>query len=71
MIVNNSVTIYHMSGLEVSTDHELWTRYNYSNVWFFGGKGSKINKGYENAQLMLGMMYYKGEGTAQNYQKAF
>ena len=49
MIVNNSVTIYHMSGLEVSTGHELWTRYNYSNVWFFGGKGSKINKGYENA----------------------
>ena len=49
MITNSSITIYHMSGLDVTTHLEKWTRYNYSNVWFFGGKGASINKGYENA----------------------
>ena len=49
MICNNSLTIYHMSGLDVSTHNEIWTRYNYDNVWFFGGKGAGINKGYDNA----------------------
>ena len=38
-----------MSGLEPSTQLEKWTRHNYDNVWFFGGKGAGINKGYENA----------------------
>jgi len=49
MITNSSLTIYHMSGLDVSTHLEKWTRYNYSKVWFFGGKGANINKGYDNA----------------------
>lgn len=49
MITNNSVTIYHMAGLDVSTHNELWVRKNYSNVWYFGGKGSRINKGYDEA----------------------
>lgn len=49
MITNSSITVYHRNGLDVSTHNELWTRYNYSNVWFFGGKGSHINKGYDNA----------------------
>ena len=49
MIVNNSVTIYHKNGLDVSTHNTLWTRKNYSNVWIFGGQGSRINKGYDNA----------------------
>ena len=35
MITNNSVTIYHYSGLSVETHDELWTRYNYQEVWFF------------------------------------
>lgn len=48
MITNNSVTIYHKSGLSKNHD-EIWTRYNYSNVWFFGGQGSKRNKGYDMA----------------------
>lgn len=38
-----------MSGLDSTTHNEKWTRYNYSNVWFFGGKGAGINKGYEEA----------------------
>ena len=49
MIVNNKVTIYHKAGLDVSSHFEVWARYNYNNVWVFGGKGSGINKGYDNA----------------------
>lgn len=48
MICNNSLTIYH-KGLDTTTRLETWTRYNYDNVWFFGGKGAGLNKGYENA----------------------
>ena len=49
MITNSSLTVYHMSGLDVSTHNEIWTRHNYDKVWFFGGKGAGINKGYDNA----------------------
>lgn len=49
MITNNSVTIYHKNGLDVSTRLEKWKRCNYTHVWFFGGKGAGLNKGYENA----------------------
>lgn len=49
MITNSTLTIYHMSGLDVATHLEKWDRYNYSDVWFFGGKGAGINSGYENA----------------------
>ena len=49
MITNSSLTIYHKDGLDVSTNLEKWTRYNYDKVWYFGGKGASINKGYDNA----------------------
>lgn len=49
MITNSKITIYHKSGLDVSTHLEMWTRYNYDKAWFFGGKGAGINKGYDNA----------------------
>ena len=48
MITNASLTHYHKT-LDETTRLEKWIRYNYDNVWFFGGKGSGINKGYENA----------------------
>lgn len=48
MLVNGGLTIYH-KGLDERTKLETWTRYNYSNAWFFGGKGAGIRKGYENA----------------------
>ena len=48
MITNASLTHYHKT-LDEATRLEKWIRYNYENVWFFGGKGSSINKGYENA----------------------
>ena len=49
MITNSSLTIYHKDGLDVATHLEKWTRHNYEKVWFFGGKGASINKGYDNA----------------------
>lgn len=47
MITNNVIT-YYKKGLN---ENKLtkWTRYVFKNVWVFGGKGSSINKGYENA----------------------
>lgn len=48
MICNSGLTIYH-KGIDETTRLEKWTRYNYKNAWFFGGKGSSINKGYDNA----------------------
>ena len=48
MIVNNSLTLYH-KGINYETHREIWTRYNYDNIWWFGGKGASTNKGYENA----------------------
>lgn len=48
MITNASLTHYHKK-IDDETRLEKWIRYNYDNVWWFGGKGSSINKGYENA----------------------
>lgn len=53
MITNSALTIYH-KGFDETTRLEKWIRFNYGDddnktVWFFGGKGSRINKGYENA----------------------
>lgn len=44
MITNNSITIYH-KGFDAQTRLETYTRYNYSKVWFFGGKGASLNEG--------------------------
>lgn len=49
MITNNSVTIYHKDGLDTTTHLEKWKRFNYSNVWYFGGRGAGIDKGYDKA----------------------
>jgi len=48
MICNSSLTVYH-KGFNPSTKLEVWTRYNYEYVWFFGGKGAGINSGYDEA----------------------
>lgn len=48
MISNCSLTVYHKT-FDEEERLEKWQRYNYSNVWWFGGKGASINKGYENA----------------------
>lgn len=63
MITNSSLTIYHKSGLDLTTHLEIWTRYNYDNVWFFGGKGASINKGYDNANdVQIRVPYNKNSG---------
>jgi hypothetical protein len=48
MIINSSLTIFH-KGYDATTRLEKWIRFNYDKVWFFGGKGAGINKGYDNA----------------------
>lgn len=68
MICNSKVTIYHMSGLDVSTNFEIWTRHNYDNVWFFGGKGAGINKGYDNANdVQVRLPYNSNELDINNF----
>ena len=49
MITNSTLTIYHKNGLDLATHLETWKRYNYDKVWFFGGKGAHVNKGYDDA----------------------
>jgi hypothetical protein len=51
MITNNSITYYHKT-LNDITHLEEWNRILFSDVWAFGGKGSSINKGYENANYI-------------------
>lgn len=48
MICNSELTVYH-KGFDETKHIETWQRFNYENVWFFGGKGASINKGYDNA----------------------
>ena len=66
MITNTSLTIYHKI-LDESTHLEKWIRYNYNNVWFFGGKGASINKGYDNANdVEIRVPYEKNSGLNIN-----
>ncbi len=48
MLTNSSLTVYHKY-YDYAERLEKWKRFNYENVWWFGGKGAGINKGYENA----------------------
>lgn len=61
MITNSALTIYH-KGLDENTRLEKWVRFNYDNVWFFGGEGSSTNKGYENANdVQIRIPYSKND----------
>ena len=65
MITNSSLTIYHKS---IKNHLEKWTRYNYDNVWFFGGKGAGINKGYADANdVDVRIPYSKNEININNF----
>lgn len=67
MICNSGVTIYH-KGFDENTRLETWTRYNYDNVWFFGGKGAGLNKGYENANdFDCRIPYAKNDVSINNF----
>lgn len=45
MITNTDLTVFH-KGLDPETRLETWTRYYYSNVWWFDKKGTSLNAGY-------------------------
>ena len=66
MITNSSLTIYHKV-LDEETRLEKWIRYNYSKVWFFGGKGASINKGYNNANDVDVRIPYNMELDINNF----
>lgn len=56
MIVNSKVTIYH----HTTVNHkDKWTRYNYDNAWFFGGKGAGLRKGYQDANDVEIRIWYE------------
>lgn len=48
MITNNKITYYHKV-LNNTTKLEEWSKVLFKDVWVFGGKGSSLYKGYENA----------------------
>lgn len=45
MITNTDLTVFHKQ-LDPVTRLETWTRYYYSNVWWFAKKGTSLNAGY-------------------------
>lgn len=58
MITNSSLTIYH-KGFNKQTKSETWTRYNYSDVWYFNTEGSSTNKGYDDANSVVVRIPYE------------
>jgi len=48
MITNSDLTIFHKT-INKNTKDVSYEKYYYDNVWFFGGKGASVNKGYDNA----------------------
>ena len=47
MITNKTIT-YYSKGLD-NKKLDIWNKTIFTSAWVFGGKGSSINKGYENA----------------------
>ena len=66
MITNSNITVYHQDGLDAN-HLEKWTRYNYSNVWFFNNQGASINKGYEQANLVQIRIPYNSNLNIGNF----
>lgn len=67
MIKNDSVTIYHKL-FNKNTKLEEWQRFNYDNIWFFGGKGAGIDKGYDNANdVTVRIPYDNNEADINNF----
>lgn len=57
MIKNQGFTIYH-KGFDKVNRVETWARFNYPNAWFFGGKGSRLNKGFDDANDVKARVSY-------------
>ena len=58
MLVNSGLTVYHKY-YDETEKLEKWERFNYDNVWWFGGKGAGINKRYENANDVQIRIFYE------------
>ena len=64
MLTNSSLTIYH-KGFDATNKLETWSRHNYEKVWFFGGRGAGINKGYDNANdVQIRIPYDQNSGLS-------
>ena len=64
MITNSELTLFHKTFDKISKTN-VWVRHNYTNVWWFGGKGSSVNKGYENANDVDVRIPYNTNTNAQ------
>lgn len=63
MLVNSELTVYHLTQ-DTETRLDKYVRYNYDKVWWFGGKGSSLNKGFENANdVQVRIPYYLNENA--------
>ena len=63
MIINSDLTVYHKI-LDIETRLEKWVRYYYQKVWWFGGKGSSLNIGYDKANdVQVRIPYYLNENA--------
>ena len=58
MLKNADVTIYHKTFDEVER-LEKWIRYIYKDIWFFGGRGAGLNKGYADANDVDVRIFYE------------
>lgn len=52
MIVNNSLTLYHKR-IDSDTKLEVYDRYFYEKIWWFGGQGVSLNKGLQNVNNVI------------------
>jgi hypothetical protein len=66
MISNSSLTLYH-KGFNGITREDIWTRHNYDKVWWFGGKGASINKGYTDANDVDVRISYKENPDIEHF----
>lgn len=62
MLVNSSLTVYHKD-FDEKKRVERWIKHNYGTneeptVWWHGGKGVSVNKGYENANDVQIRIFY-------------
>ena len=66
MISNADLTVYH-KGFDATTKTEIWSRFNYENIWWFGGKGASTNKGYDDANDVEIRIDYKLNPDINNF----
>ena len=67
MITNSELTVYHKV-LDENTRLEKYVRYAYPKNWWFGGKGSSLNKGFSNSNdVQIRIPYYLNKADINNF----